>query len=84
MDETIARAYTGHHQVVNAIYRDEGGDMHMKEKGGLHFGIRKLCTPFFDTEEQAQPSGVTMLPTLDTEEEAPSDEDGDETSVEGD
>ena len=39
----------------------------MKEKGGLHFGIHKLCTPFFDTEEQAQPSGVTMLPTLDTD-----------------
>jgi hypothetical protein len=38
--ETIARAYMSHHQVVNAIADDNGGDAFVREKKALHFGIR--------------------------------------------
>ena len=30
--DTIARSYLGHHQMVCAIVKDQGGDQHMKEK----------------------------------------------------
>jgi hypothetical protein len=33
-EETIARAYAGHHQIFNAIYVEEGGDKFQQVKGG--------------------------------------------------
>jgi hypothetical protein len=35
--ETITRAYMSHHQVVNAIADDNGGDAFVREKKALHF-----------------------------------------------
>ena len=64
-ESTIARAYLAHHQIVNAIYRDEGGDQHMKEKGGLHFGVRRHSVPYFDSEDSTVPSGVEMMEAID-------------------
>jgi hypothetical protein len=63
--ETIARAYAGHHQIVNGIARCNGGDEFAKEKGGLHFGVRKHCVPFFANEQATTPSGVTMVSCYD-------------------
>lgn len=34
---TIARAYAGHHQIVNAIIQNKGGYEFLHTKGGLHF-----------------------------------------------
>jgi hypothetical protein len=58
---TIARAYLHHHQIVNAIARDEGGDDFIKEKGGLHCGVRKHAVHYFDNEESTEPSGVYVV-----------------------
>jgi hypothetical protein len=59
--EAIARAYHSHHQVVNAIAHDKGGDDFIREKKALHFGIRKHCVPYYDSEEAEEPSGVKMM-----------------------
>jgi hypothetical protein len=64
---TIARAYTAHHQIVNAIHRDEGGDQHMKDKGGLHCGVRRMCLPYFEDKDSQEPVGVKILESLDTD-----------------
>ena len=64
---TIARAYTAHHQIVNAIYRDEGGDQHMQEKNGLHHGVRRMCLPYFADDDVAEPVGVEILESLKTD-----------------
>jgi hypothetical protein len=47
----IARSYVGHHQIVNAIIWDKGGDQFAREKGGLHCGIRKAFVPCFQEDE---------------------------------
>ena len=59
--ETIARAYSGLHQVVNAIAHDMGGDDFVREKKALHFGIRKNCVPIYGSKEAEEPSGVEMI-----------------------
>ena len=53
---TIARAYAGHHQVVNAIIHNNGGNEFLHTKGGLHFGVRKYFLPCEDG------SGVQCIP----------------------
>jgi hypothetical protein len=63
--ETIARSYAGHHQVVNAIADDQGGDAFVREKSALHFGIRKHCVPFYVNDEADEPSGVEMVKSID-------------------
>jgi hypothetical protein len=35
-----------------------GGDDFVREKKALHFGIRKRCVPFYDSEVAEEPSGV--------------------------
>jgi hypothetical protein len=49
-EETIARAFAGHHQIVNAMASCDGGDEFTKESGngGLHCGIRRHYVPFFE------------------------------------
>lgn len=66
--DTIARAYSGHHQIVNAIAQCEGGDEFAKARGGLHFGIRKHCVPYFATDTSTTPIGVTMIEEYDNVE----------------
>jgi hypothetical protein len=63
--ETVARLYTGHHQIANAIADDEGGDAFVREKKALHCGIRKHCVPFYASEEADEPSGVEMVKSID-------------------
>jgi len=60
-EETIARAYTGHHQIVNAIASCQGGDDFVRAKNGLSFGIRKHCVPYFKDGDATTPSGVTLV-----------------------
>jgi hypothetical protein len=37
--DTIARAYTGHHQIVNAIFKCKGVDDFAQQHKGLYCGI---------------------------------------------
>jgi hypothetical protein len=46
--ETIARAYSSHHQVASAIADDHGGDAFVREKKALHFKMRVNSVPFYD------------------------------------
>ena len=59
--DTVARSYLGHHQIVNAIARDNGGDDHMKEKNGIHVGVRKNCVPIYDETEGTKSIGVFVV-----------------------
>ncbi len=63
--ETVAHAYAGHHQIVNAIARDEGGDAFVREKKVLHFGIRKHCIPFFEGKNTEVATGVELVDCLE-------------------
>jgi hypothetical protein len=65
--ETIARAYLGHHQMVNAIARDLGKDDFARERGGLHCGIRNCCIPYFDSDNSTTPCGVEVVQSLETD-----------------
>ena len=65
--ETIARAYLGHHQMVNAIARDRGRDDFARERGGLHCGIRNCCIPYFDSDNSTTPCGVEVIQSLETD-----------------
>ena len=38
---TIARAYAGHHQIVTAILEHAGSNEFLRQRGGMHYGIRK-------------------------------------------
>jgi hypothetical protein len=61
--ETLARAYAGHHQIINAIFRDKGGDTFAQEKNGIHCGIRnKVHLPKYASEdgEDEKPIGVEV------------------------
>jgi hypothetical protein len=65
-EETIARAYAGHHQIGDAIYAEEGGDKFQQVKGGLHYGIRKAFVPTFgqpdkETGEVGDPVGIELF-----------------------
>lgn len=59
-EETIARSYAGHHQIVNAIVERNGGDHFVRGKNGLTFGIRKHCVPYY-LGEATTPAGVEMI-----------------------
>ena len=63
--DTVARSYAGHHQMVNAIAHCEGGDEFAKARGGLHFGIRKHCIPFFSGDTDTEPAGVSLIEEYD-------------------
>ena len=65
--ETIARAYVGHHQMVNAIAQDQGRDDFARERGGLHCGIRNCCIPYFDSDNSTTPCGVEVVQSLETD-----------------
>ena len=60
---TIARAYVGHHQMVNAIAHCRGGDDFVKARGGLSVGVRKHCAPI--CTEDGIPLGVKIVEELD-------------------
>ena len=62
---TIARTYAGHHQIVNAIVKCKGKDDFAKDHKGLHCGIRKMYVPYYESENQEQPSGVEVFESCD-------------------
>ena len=49
-DNVIAKSYALHHQFVNAIFRDKGGDDFTREKNALHVGSRRHFLPYHDQE----------------------------------
>jgi hypothetical protein len=66
-EETLARGYVHHSQMVNAIYHCDGGDDFVKGSGALHCGVRRACVPFYnnDGETDGAPSGVQIVESLD-------------------
>jgi hypothetical protein len=61
--ETIAHAYAGHYQLINAIIVEcEGSDDFVRQLGGLCCGIRKHCVPYFEqNDESTEPYGGDSL-----------------------
>ena len=64
-EETIARSFMHHQQIVSAILACDGGDDFMKESRFLHCGIRKVVQPFYENEGDENPSGVQLIDTLE-------------------
>ena len=62
--ETIARAYAGHHQMVNAIVDCNGGDGFARKTNGLHFGIRKHFVSHFSPGSN-KANGVEVLENIE-------------------
>ena len=46
-NDAIARAFVYHCQVAAATYKDGGADDWVKAQGGLNFGVRRVCRPYF-------------------------------------
>jgi hypothetical protein len=63
----VARAYVGHHQMVNAIAQDQGRDDFARKRGGLHCGIRNCCIPYFDSDNSTTPCGVEVVQSLESD-----------------
>ena len=64
--ETIARSYAAHHQIVNAIYKDKGGDDFTRAKKALHVGSRLHFLPYHGREDSTAATGVFSIESLDT------------------
>ncbi len=56
--DTLARAYVRHAQIASAIAECEGGDDFVREKKGLHFGVRNSYVPLLN--EEGIPTGVAL------------------------
>jgi hypothetical protein len=63
----IARSYAGHHQIVNAIAQCKGGDEFVREKGGIHCGIRQAFVPYYAGPDGSEPTGVELV-TMEEDE----------------
>ena len=63
--DVIARSYANHHQIVNAIFRDEGRDDFTRAKNALHVGSRLHFLPYHE-EGSSSPNGVVSVLSLDT------------------
>ena len=64
-EETIARSFLHHNQVVSAMLSCNGSDGFMKESRFLHYGVRKIVQPFYENEGDEKPSGVQVIETLE-------------------
>eukprot|EP00978_Attheya_sp_CCMP212_P014295 scaffold36374_cov58-Attheya_sp.AAC.1 len=70
-EETLARAYVHHGQMVNAIFHCDGGDEFAKGSGALHCGVWKACVPYYNNEDEetagggAPSGGVEIIESLD-------------------
>ena len=52
-DHVIAKSYAQHHQFVNAIFHDKGGDDFTHEENALHVGaVAIACLIMIKKEEQ--------------------------------
>jgi hypothetical protein len=45
--EKLSMVFVQNEQVACAILEDKGGNEHTKEKGAMHFNIRKSCIPWY-------------------------------------
>mmetsp|Transcript_11357 Transcript_11357/g.17045 ORF Transcript_11357/g.17045 Transcript_11357/m.17045 type:complete len:101 (+) Transcript_11357:498-800(+) len=52
LEEKIARLFIHQTQVVAAILECNGGDDFVKEKNGLSYNVRKVCTPLMEGDEE--------------------------------
>jgi hypothetical protein len=57
-EETLARAYVHHEQMVNAIFHCDRGNEFAKGSGALHSGVRKSCVPYYNNEDEENAGGV--------------------------
>jgi hypothetical protein len=69
-EETLARAYVHHGQMVNAIFHCDRGDELAKGSGALHCGVRKACVPYYNNQDEEAagliaPSGVEIIASLE-------------------
>jgi len=64
---TVARSFAGHHQIVNAIAQCKGGDEFVREKGGIHCGIRQAFVPYYAGPNSTEPAGVELVTTDEDE-----------------
>jgi hypothetical protein len=62
---TTAQTYAGNHQIVNAIVKCKGNDNFAKDQKGLHCGICKIYIPYYESENQEQPSGMKVFESND-------------------
>ena len=62
--QAIARAFAGHHQIVETIRRHEGDNKFLSQRGGLSFGVRRT---FIRDEDGTGVIPITMAPRLDIE-----------------
>jgi hypothetical protein len=67
--ETLARAYAGHHQIINGIFRDKGGDTFAQEKNGLHCGIRMVYLPKYASEDPGEDEKPIRVEVYDCPDE---------------
>ena len=52
----IARAFTGHNQIVCSILEHDGDNDYLSKRGGMHFGVRRM----YMTDEEGE--GVIPVP----------------------
>ena len=64
--DVLARAFVRHHQIVNAIAIEKGGDKFAQDHD-LHFNVRNCCSPTFSEDGVA--TGVEMVPIFDEHNE---------------
>ena len=58
---TIARAFVFHHQMVNAIAADQGGDEFAAQEGGISCRVRRNCVPFCGSDGKLRGVEVVEL-----------------------
>ena len=65
--QAIARAFAGHHQIVEEIRQNKGDNKFLSEKGGLSFGIRRT---YIRNEEGTGVVPITIAPQNEMETDA--------------
>ena len=62
--QALARAFAGHHQIVETIRQHKGDNKFLTEKGGLSFGVRRT---YIRNEERTGVIPVTIAPQIELE-----------------
>lgn len=62
--QALARAFAGHHQIVETIRKCDGDNKFLTEKGGLSFGVRRT---YIRNEEGTGVVPITIAPQNDLE-----------------
>jgi len=59
-EEKIARLFVHQTQVAAAILQCNGGDEFVQERNGLSYGVRRVCTPLMEGDEDHTRNLATM------------------------